>query len=34
MDQKTLIRMVNKHLKNTCELNDIYYNIKSHSFKF
>ena len=33
VDEKTLIRMVNKDLKNTCELNDISYNIKSHSFR-
>lgn len=33
VDEKTLIRMVNTDLKNTCELNDISYNIKSHSFR-
>ena len=30
---KSLIRMVNKDLKNTCKLNNIHCNIKSHSFR-
>jgi len=30
---KSLIRMVNKDLKNTCKINDIYCNVKSHSFR-
>lgn len=31
--EKSLIRLVNKDLKNTCDLNNIAYNIKSHSFR-
>ena len=33
MHEKSLIRLVNKDLKNTCDLNNIAYNIKSHSFR-
>ena len=31
--KKSLIRIVNQDLKNTCELNKLAYNIKSHSFR-
>ena len=31
--QKYLIEMINKDLKHTCQINQILYNIKSHSFK-
>ena len=33
IDQKYLIKMINKDLKHTCEINQIPYNIKSHSFR-
>ena len=33
MHKKALIRNINDDLKNTCELNNIPYNIKSHSFR-
>ena len=33
MHSKALIRLINNDLKNTCQLNDIRYNIKSHSFR-
>ena len=31
--KKSLIRTINEDLKNTCELNQIPFNIKSHSFR-
>ena len=31
--KKTMIRMINQDLKNTCEANQIPFNIKSHSFR-
>jgi len=31
--EKYLIEMVNKDLKHTCQINQIPYNIKSHSFR-
>lgn len=31
--KKALIRFINNDLKNTCEVNEIPYNIKSHSFR-
>ena len=31
--EKSLIRAINKDLKNSCDLNQIPYNIKSHSFR-
>jgi integrase/recombinase XerD len=31
--EKSLIRLINQDLKNTCEANQIPYNIKSHSFR-
>lgn len=33
IDEKYLIKMINKDLKRTCEINQILYNIKSHSFR-
>jgi integrase/recombinase XerD len=33
MHQKSLIRFINNDLKSTCELNNIPFNIKSHSFR-
>ena len=33
VDEKYLIKMINKDLKHTCEINQIPYNIKSHSFR-
>lgn len=30
--KKYLIGLINKNLKNTCEVNQIFYNIKLHSF--
>lgn len=33
IDEKYLIKMINKDLKNTCEINEIPFNIKSHSFR-
>ena len=33
MNQKTVIRLINKDLKSTCQLNNISYNVKSHSFR-
>ncbi len=33
VNEKTLIRTINADLKNTCELNNILFNIKSHSFR-
>lgn len=33
IDEKYLIKMINKNLKRTCEINQIPYNIKSHSFR-
>jgi integrase/recombinase XerD len=33
MHEKALIRLINEDLKNTCEANEIPYNIKSHSFR-
>ena len=33
MHKKSLIRIVNKDLKNTCKLNNIAFNLKSHSFR-
>jgi len=30
--EKYLIGLINKNLKNTCEVNQIFYNIKLHSF--
>ena len=33
MHEKALIRIINYDLKNTCEANQIPYNIKSHSFR-
>ena len=33
LDNKYFIKMINKDLKNTCEINKIPYNIKSHSFR-
>ena len=33
IDQKTLIRNINKDLKHTCQINEISYNIKSHNFR-
>lgn len=33
MHQKSLIRLVNEDLRNTCQINNIAYNIKSHSFR-
>lgn len=33
MDQKYLIKMINKDLKHTCEINQIFQNIQSHSFR-
>jgi integrase len=33
IDEKTLIRNINKDLKHTCQINEIPYNIKSHSFR-
>ena len=33
MHQKSLIRMINDDLKHTCKINNIPYNIKSHSFR-
>ena len=33
MHQKSLIRLVNEDLRNTCKINNIAYNIKSHSFR-
>lgn len=31
--EKSLIRLINKDLKYTCNLNNIYFNVKSHSFR-
>lgn len=33
MHKKSLIRIVNKDLKHTCKLNNIAFNLKSHSFR-
>ena len=33
VDEKYLIKMINKDLKHTCEISQIPYNIKSHSFR-
>jgi len=33
VDEKYLIKMINNDLKHTCEINQIPYNIKSHSFR-
>lgn len=33
IDKKYLIKMINKDLKRTCEISQIPYNIKSHSFR-
>jgi integrase len=33
MHPKSLIRLVNEDLRNTCKINNIAYNIKSHSFR-
>ena len=33
LDRKYFIKMINKDLKNTCQINQIPYNIKSHSFR-
>ena len=33
MHQKAVIRLINKDLKSTCQLNNISYNVKSHSFR-
>jgi integrase len=33
VDEKYLIKMINKDLKHTCEINQIPYNIKSHSLR-
>lgn len=33
IDEKSLIRKINKDLKHTCQINEIPYNIKSHSFR-
>ena len=33
MHKKSLIRLVNADLRNTCKINNIAYNIKSHSFR-
>lgn len=33
IDKKYLIKMINKDLKHTCEINQVPYNIKSHSFR-
>jgi len=33
IDEKHFIKIINKDLKNTCKINDIPYNIKSHSFR-
>lgn len=33
MSGKHFIKLINKDLKNTCEINEIPYNIKSHSFR-
>ena len=33
LDNKYFIKMINKDLKNTCQINEIPYNIKSHSFR-
>lgn len=33
MHKKAIIRLINKDLKNSCNLNDISYNVKSHSFR-
>lgn len=33
MHKKSLIRLVNEDLRNTCKINNISYNIKSHSFR-
>lgn len=33
MHGKSLVRLINQDLKRTCQINDIPYNIKSHSFR-
>ena len=33
LDSKYFIKMINNNLKNTCRINEIPYNIKSHSFR-
>ena len=33
VDEKYFIKMINKDLKHTCKINQIPYNIKSHSFR-
>jgi integrase/recombinase XerD len=33
LDKKYFIKIINKDLKNTCQINQIPYNIKSHSFR-
>lgn len=33
VNDKTLIRTINADLNNTCQLNNVPYNIKSHSFR-
>ena len=31
--EKSLVRLINKDLKHICNLNNIYFNVKSHSFR-
>lgn len=31
--EKSLVRLINKDLKHNCNLNNIYFNVKSHSFR-